>query len=69
MKYFLRKNSNRTGKVVFINRTDLKPKGSTVFGRYPAHGVLYAYINFENFQERLRDCYPVTSLKTSISEI
>ena len=50
MKYFLRKESNGTNKVVFINETDLKPKGRIVFGRCPAHGVLYVYIDIKNFQ-------------------
>ena len=52
---FLRKIINRN-KVVFINETDLKPKGKIVFGRCPAHGVLYVLIdidNFENHSERI----------------
>ena len=58
MKYFLRKKSNRVEKVVFINETELKPKGCIVFGRCPAHGVLYAHFNFENFQERFKRLLP-----------
>ena len=52
MKYFLRKKKSKTDKIVFVNKTELKPKGSIVFGRCPAHNVLYAYINLDNFQER-----------------
>ena len=52
MKYFLRKKKNKTDKIVFVNKTELKPKGSIVFGRCPAHNVFYAYINLDNFQER-----------------
>lgn len=60
MKSFLRKKSNNTDKVVFINETDLKPKVRTVFGRCPAHGVLYVFIDITKFP---KDCYRVTSLK------
>ena len=55
MKYFLRKKNN---KVVFINETELKPKGRIVFGRCPAHNLLYKYINIENFQERSERLLP-----------
>ena len=58
MKYFLRKKSNKAEKVVFINETELKPKGYTVFGRCLIHGILYAYINFNNFQERFERLLP-----------
>ena len=52
MKYFLGKKSNRTNKVVFTNEADLNPKGRIVFGRCPAHGMLYVYIDIENIQAR-----------------
>ena len=58
MKYFLRKKNNKTDKVVFINETELKPKGRIVFGRCPAHKVLYTYINIENFQDRSERLLP-----------
>ena len=58
MKYFLRKKNNKNGKVVFINETELKQKGRIVFGRCPAHNVLYTYINIGNFQERSERLLP-----------
>ena len=58
MKYFLRKKSNRAEKVVFIGKTELKPKGCIIFGSCPVHGILDAYINFENFQERFERLLP-----------
>ena len=51
MKDFIRKKNNKTDKVVFINKTELKLKDRIVFGRCPAHSVLYTYNNIENFQE------------------
>ena len=39
-------------KVVFIYKTDLKTKGKIVFGRCPAHGVLCAFIEIDNFENR-----------------
>lgn len=58
MKYFLGQKSNRTNIVVFTNETDLNPKGRIVFGRCPAHGTLYVYIDIENFQARCRRLLP-----------
>ena len=58
MKYFLRKKSNRAEKVVFIDKTELKPKGCIIFGSCPVYGILYVYINFENFQERFESLLP-----------
>ena len=58
MKSFLRKKSNNTDKVVFINETDLKPKVRTVFGRCPAHGVLYVFIDITKFQSHSERLLP-----------
>ena len=61
---FLRKIINRN-KVVFINETDLKPKGKIVFGRCPAHGVLYVFIDIVILKTILKEYYQVTLLKIS----
>ena len=57
MMSFLRKVIN-WNKVVFINETDLKPKGKIVFGRCPALGMLYVFIDIDNFESRSERILP-----------
>ena len=57
MIYFLRKIINRN-EVVFINETDLKPKGKIVFERCHVHGVLYVFIDIDNFENRSKRILP-----------
>ena len=54
---FLRKVIN-WNKFVFINETDLKPKGKIVFERCPAHGVLYVFIDIDNFESHSERILP-----------
>ena len=55
---FLRKKVNRSNKIVFINETNLKPKGRIAFQRCPGHGVLYVVTDIKNFQTRSERLLP-----------
>ena len=57
MMSFFTKIINKN-KVVLINETDLKPKGRTAFTSCPANGVLYVFIDIENFESRSQRLLP-----------
>ena len=53
---FLRKKINKSNKVVFINKTDLKPRGRIAIGGCPVQDHLYVSIDikiFESLSKRL----------------